>query len=132
MPLAAVLKRSCAALLAAAFLFAVDTGAAGVRSCPHHERAPVDHSEPATPAGHADHAAADHDAPAVPEHEDGACTCMSSAQCGAATAWVAARAAAFAPSTPVLVWSALPLRHQAPARVPALFLPDATAPPAAL
>lgn len=126
-PRTSLTKRIAAAFLAATFLFAVHASATGSRPCPHHDRLPQGHtahaSHMAAGAGHASQSG---------EHHDGACTCLTGAQCGAPVALHATPTIAFVTPTVVTPLPVGRLAHQAPARSPTLYLPEATAPPAVL
>lgn len=122
------LQRCAAALFGLAFLFAVQATAAGWRQCPHHDQIAPGH---ATPAG-AQHAGHQPDTPAAPEHEDGPCSCLGGAQCAVPLALHATPDAQLVAAGLITQHAAMPLAHQAPARLPSLYLPEATAPPAVL
>jgi hypothetical protein len=115
-------------ILSLVFLFAVQATAAGWRECPHHDHVAAGHATTAA-AYHDDHAP---DVPAAPEHEDGPCSCLSGAQCAVPAALHTPAALQLVVAGVVTFDAAQPLDHQAPARVPSLYLPEATAPPAAL
>ena len=120
--------RALRPILALVFLLAVQATAAGWRQCPHHDQPAPEHGAPAA-AQHDGHGA---DVPSAPEHSDGPCSCLSGAQCAVPLA-LHATSDAQVIAAESLVWSAaVPLEHQAPARVPSLYLPEATAPPATL
>jgi len=121
-------QRCAAALFGVAFLFAVQATAAGWRPCPHHDQIAPAHAAPAA-EHHDGHAPG---APSAPEHEDGPCSCLSGAQCAVPVALHAAPLAQVVAAGLITRAAAQPLAHQAPARLPSLYLPDATAPPAAL
>jgi hypothetical protein len=116
------------ALLSLAFLFAVQSTAAGWRQCPHHDRVAPEHAAPAA-EHHAGHAP---DTPDAPEHEDGPCSCLNGAQCAVPVALHATSDALVVLAGAITHDAGLPLAHQAPARLPSLYLPEATAPPAVL
>ena len=120
--------RALRPILALVFLFAVQATAAGWRQCPHHDQLAPEHGAPAA-VQHNGHGA---DVPATPEHNDGPCSCLSGAQCAVAVALPASAGAHLSVATTETWSAALPLEHQAPARVPGLYLPEATAPPATL
>lgn len=114
------------ALLSVAFLFAVQATAAGWRQCPHHDQVAPEHAAPAPHDGHAS------DAPAAPAHDDGPCSCLTGAQCAVPLALHATPNAQVV-AVGNVTWNATTaLAHQAPARIPSLYLPEATAPPAVL
>jgi hypothetical protein len=123
-----LLQRFGAGLFGLGFLFAVQATAAGWRSCPHHDQVAPGH---AVPAGeqHDGHAP---DAPAAPDHEDGPCSCLSGAQCAAPAAWHATATPQVVAAGSITLHAVAVLAHQAPARIPSLYLPEATAPPVVL
>lgn len=122
-------QRFGAALFGLAFLFAVQATAAGWRQCPHHDQIAPGHAAPAT-AHHAGHAP---DGPAAPDHEDGPCSCLNGAQCAVPVALHTTTPAAQLIAAGIITRAATPLpAHQAPARLPSLYLPEATAPPVVL
>ena len=120
--------RRLAPIFGFVFLFAVQATAAGWRQCPHHDQVAPEHAAPTT-AHHAEHAS---DSPTTPAHDDGPCSCLSGAQCAVPLALHATSDAKIA-ATESITFTATPsLAHQAPARTPSLYLPEATAPPAVL
>jgi len=120
--------RRLSPILSLLFLFAVQATAAGWRQCPHHDQVAAEHAAPVA-AHHDGHAA---DVPDAPEHSDGPCSCLSGAQCAVPVALHSTTDVQFVAAGAVTFDAAQPLEHQAPARVPSLYLPEATAPPAAL
>ena len=120
--------RRLSPILSLLFLFAVQATAAGWRQCPHHDQVAAEHAAPVA-AHHDGHAA---DVPDAPEHSDGPCSCLSGAQCAVPFALHSTTDAQIVVSGSITFAAALPLAHQAPARLPSLYLPEATAPPAAL
>ncbi len=120
--------RRLSPILSLLFLFAVQATAAGWRQCPHHDQVAAEHAAPMA-AHHDGHAA---DVPDAPEHNDGPCSCLSGAQCAAPAALHATADAAILVAELATFQVEPVLEHQAPARVPSLYLPEATAPPAAL
>jgi hypothetical protein len=119
---ASPLKRLGAAVLALAFLFAVDASAAGLRPCPHHDHVPAPQA-----AHHASHGSSD-----APHHADGPCSCLGGAQCAVPLALPQTSATAFIAVASVTHSASARLVHQIAARSPRLFLPEATAPPVVL
>lgn len=120
--------RKLGSIFGLAFLFAVQATAAGWRQCPHHDQIAPSHAVPA--AGH--HDAHAPDAPSTPDHEDGPCSCLDGAQCAVPLALHATPDAQPVAAGLITHDAAQPLAHQAPARIPSLYLPEATAPPAVL
>lgn len=120
--------RKLSPILGLAFLFAVQATAAGWRQCPHHDQIAPGHAAPVA-GEHADHAP---DAPSAPEHADGPCSCVNGAQCAVAVALHATPDAQLVAAGLISYDVAQPLAHQAPARMPSLYLPEATAPPVVL
>ena len=110
-------------LLGVLFAFAIQATAAGWRQCPHHDQVAPEHAAAAHHDGHA---------PDAPAHEDGPCSCLSGAQCGVPLALHTTPAAHLVAAGTVTFEATTPLVHQAPARIPSLYLPEATAPPAVL
>jgi hypothetical protein len=119
--------RALRPVLGIVFLFAVQSTAAGWRQCPHHDQVAPGHAAPAGEQ-HDGHAP---DAPAAPEHE-GPCSCLSGAQCAAPVALHATATPLVVAAGPITHDAAPTLTHQAPARIPSLYLPEATAPPVVL
>jgi hypothetical protein len=117
------MKRFVATLLAFSFLYSVGATAAGLRACPHHDRVVPEHQ-----SHHASHGP--DQAPA--DHDDGACTCLGGAQCAAPLALPSAGTAAVSLAAIMAASPEIRLEHQAAARVPASYLPLATAPPVLL
>jgi hypothetical protein len=121
-------RRSGAVLLALTFVLAVDASRAGLRPCPHHDQTPAT-------AEHASHHSATDaglGAAPAPEHDDGPCSCIAGAQCPTPAALAATGTPRFAATGTVQQVASIRLHHQAPARTPHLFLPEATAPPVVL
>ena len=118
--------RALSPIFGLVFLFAVQSTAAGWRQCPHHDQVAPEHAAPAHHDGHAS------DAPAAPAHDDGPCSCLSGAQCGVPLAFHSTPDAQIVATGTVTLEDTTPLAHQAPGRIPSLYLPEATAPPAVL
>jgi hypothetical protein len=114
-------------LLSLLFLFAVQATAAGWRPCPHHDQIAPGHAAP----GGEQHDGHAPDAPAAPEHE-GPCSCLSGAQCAGPVALHATATPQVVAAGPIVLQAIAALAHQAPARIPSLYLPEATAPPVVL
>jgi hypothetical protein len=68
----------------------------------------------------------------APEHHEGACTCLIGAQCAAPVALHSTPPVVFVAPVVVAHLAVGRFGHQAPARSPSLYLPEATAPPAVL
>jgi len=123
--------RKLSPFLGIVFLFAVQATAAGWRQCPHHDQIAAGQTAPVG-TQHAGHAPAP-DGPGAPGHEDGPCSCLSGAQCAVPVALhTTSPAAQLIAAGLITQVAAAPLAHQAPARLPSLYLPEATAPPVVL